>query len=88
MCSLSLYKCIQQQTLKMIRRLEYLSYKERLRDLGLLHLEKRLRGGLTSVHKYLKGGYPEDGPGSSWFGHGHELKHREVPPDHQEEFYL
>ena len=39
----------------MMRGLEHLLYKERLRHLVLFSLEKkRLRGGVITVHKYLK----------------------------------
>jgi len=40
----------------MIRGLQYLSYKDRLREFGLFSLKnRRLQGDLTAAFQYLKG---------------------------------
>ena len=48
--------------MKMIRVLEHLSYEEKLRESGLLRLQKRrLHGDLTAAFQYLKGAYKQEG---------------------------
>ena len=58
---MELLEQIQRRVTKMSRRQRHLSYEERLRELGLLSLEKTPGGNLTVAFQYLKGSYKQGG---------------------------
>lgn len=52
---------LQRRAMRLIRGMEHLFYKDRLREMGLFSLENRmLQGAFIAAFQYLKGAYEKD----------------------------
>lgn len=51
---------VQKRAMKMLRGLEYLSCEERLRELGLFSLERKVCQGDLTVFQYFMGSYKQE----------------------------
>ncbi|GAB0177744.1 translation initiation factor IF-2-like [Grus japonensis] len=79
----------------MIKVLEYLSYEERLRELGTVRSrEEKAQRDLINMYKYLKGGWKEDVarlfsvvPSDRTRGDGHKVEHRRFPLSIRKHFF-
>ena len=79
----------------MLRGLQHLSYKDRLRELGLFSLEKRrLRGDLIAAFQDLQGASKQEGrqlfergDNSRMRGNGFKLKERRLRLDARGKFF-
>jgi len=86
---------VQTRVTKMIRGLEYLSYEDRQRELGLFSLEKRrLQGDLPAAFQYVKGACRKDGEGlftrvcsDRTSGNGCKLKEGRLRLDIRKKFF-
>jgi len=79
-----------------MKRMEHPSRDKRLREVGLVSLEKRRLGGnLIYVYKYLKRRCKENRtrllsvvPSDRTRGNGHKLKHSKCPPNIRERLII
>ncbi|PKU43858.1 hypothetical protein llap_5830 [Limosa lapponica baueri] len=92
---MDLLEQVQRRATKMIRRLEHLSYEDRLKELGLFSLEKRrLWGDPVATFQYLEGAYRRDGEelfvrdcSNKMRGNGFKLKEGRFRLDIRKKFF-
>ncbi|KAK4814881.1 hypothetical protein QYF61_001259 [Mycteria americana] len=92
---MELLERVQKRATAMVKGLEHLTYKERLRAVTAQPGEEKAEGDLISAYKYLKGGCKDNGarlfsvvPSDRARSNGHKLKHKRVHQTMMRHFFF